>query len=404
MLDPVTGLISTPRVVPTGRSPAVSVALADYADPTYGRHNHYALDRSGPIRVIRANTRSRTGFGAGWTTGEARAKAALEAYERLLTLAGPGEPPRRPAAAANLAAPAYWIGTPADGAAEQARRCWRHSLEDGVATGPVVEWAQARTLAGQPCFVPYAYCRRLPAGHPDLQLIEYEPSGAAVAFTRSDAILSGFLEVVERDAASIWWQARLAAPAVDLTTVDDARVQCFLGEQRSLGRRVWMLDITSGVGIPVFILFVQEPGQPPVYGMACHPSQHHAARLAILEAGQALCFAEQERRKWPRGWRGAKFWEPPEGRVAWDATAGAGPCESGDASCQWLAERAGLTPVVHDLPQLCPGLAGVKVIVPGLCGLSQPVRCARLWEEASRRGTPSGLLATGDYNPAAFPI
>src|SRR5262249_22375740 len=158
------------------------------ADPTRGLHNHFALTTSGPIRVVRTGGRSRTGFGAGWAIDEARAKAVLEAYERLLTLAQPDEPPLPAAAPAGLHAPASWIGTSADAHAKAGGRCWRHGLEDGATAGPVVEWAPARTLDGQPCYVPYAHCRRVPAGHPDLQLIEYEPSGAAVAFTRQDAI------------------------------------------------------------------------------------------------------------------------------------------------------------------------------------------------------------------------
>ena len=99
MLDPVTGLVSTPRAAPADVSSAVFVALADYADPTRGLHSHLAWARSGPIRVVRSGGRSRTGFGAGWDIGEARAKAVLEAYERLLTPAWPDEPPfppRRP--------------------------------------------------------------------------------------------------------------------------------------------------------------------------------------------------------------------------------------------------------------------------------------------------------------------
>jgi radical SAM enzyme (TIGR01210 family) len=258
-------------------------------------------------------------------------------------------------------------------------------------------WAADAANAGA---VLEAYERHLALADPDRALLPGEPRGTAVALTRPAAIATALMEVIERDAAAIWWQARLTAPAVDLDTVADARIQRFAAEQRALGRRIWMADITSGIGVPVFIVFVQDAaGRFPVFGMACHPSKLQAAHKAVLEAAQALCYADSERQKWQLPWRAGNFWEPGEGAVAWASIR-----DAGDGSYLDLAERAGLTLTVHDFPQLCEGLAGVQVIVPGLCGLREPIRRVRVREEATRRGTPSELLATGQYNLSPFPI
>jgi radical SAM enzyme (TIGR01210 family) len=278
-LGPLPGsLISAPQTAPGGGGPPVVTAFAGFADPQTGVSGH--------------------GFGRGWSTTEAHAGAALEAYERLLTRAHPAPP--------------------------------------GGA------------------------------------------SGSAVAFTREDAIRTAFCEAVERGAAAAWWQGCLAAPAVDLSTVDDTRIHSFIDGQRAARRKVWVLDITPGV-IPVFIVFVQEPGQQfPVSGMACRPGKYQAIEAAVLEAAQAVCYAGQEQGKWPAAWEGPRFWEPGTGRAAWSAI----PDGPDGASWRDLSARAGLAVTVHDLPQLCDGLAAVRVTIPGLRSIHQP----------------------GGYNRAPFPI
>jgi archaeosine synthase beta-subunit len=262
--------ISLPQPAPGGGGPVVFTAFAEW--------DHPELDLS------------EQGFGAGWSTSEAYAKAALEAYERML----------------------------------------------------------ARALPTPECGF-----------------------GEAVAFTREDAARRAFLEAVGRDAAVTWWQDCLTVPAVDLSTVDDSRVHAFADEQRWLGRRVWMLDITPGE-LPVVIVFVAEPGQPPVFGWACHVSKYRAAEAAVLEAGQALCYADEERAKWPALWRAAEFWEPGPRRIAWSTIPDADP--DGE-SWQCLAQRARLAVTVHDLPQLCDGLAAVRVTVPALRSIHQVGGC-----------------------------
>ena len=257
------GPLSEPQTAPGGGGPGAYTALAAYAGPAHG---------AGPEHA----------FGRGWSTTEAKARALMEAYERLLTRAHP---------------------------------------------------------------IPH------PEGH-----------GAAASFTRKDAILAAFCEAVERDAAAAWWRAQRPVPAIQLATVPDARIKAFAAQHKRAGRAVWMLGITSAARIPAFIVFIHEPGKPPVSGMACHPSKSHAAREAVLEAAQAWCYAGQQQAKWPLPLDGDQFWAPGRTRVPWWHVP------DGPAAPGWrnLAAAAGLTVTVHDLPQLCDGLTAVQVTVPGL--------------------------------------
>jgi len=46
--------------------------------------------------------------------------------------------------------------------------------------------------------------------------VGWTSNGCAAGNTREEAILQGFLELVERDAAAIWWYGEIRRPAIDL--------------------------------------------------------------------------------------------------------------------------------------------------------------------------------------------
>jgi ribosomal protein S12 methylthiotransferase accessory factor len=135
--------------------------------------------------------------------------------------------------AADLDAPAYWVGGAPDQHGEGNQGRWFDTEGSvDICAGPQArtptEWLPARTLAGERCYLPRVYLRRVTPEHPDLPAFKYEPSGSAVAFTRDAAVMTGFLEVIERDAASIWWQGRVVRRCVDLDTLDDENIKRFL--------------------------------------------------------------------------------------------------------------------------------------------------------------------------------
>src|SRR5262249_37211619 len=70
-----------------------------------------------------------------------------------------------------------------------------------------------------------------------------DSNGCAAGNTLAEAIVQGFLELVERDAYAIWWYNRLQRAEVDLGKLDDSYVGDLRTKLAETGRRLWVLDI-----------------------------------------------------------------------------------------------------------------------------------------------------------------
>ena len=80
-----------------------------------------------------------------------------------------------------------------------------------------------------------------------------DSNGCAAGNTREEAIVQGFLELVERDAYAIWWYNRLQRAEVDLKQFSDSYIQDLQTQFSDAGRRLWVLDVTSDLGIPTYV-------------------------------------------------------------------------------------------------------------------------------------------------------
>ncbi|MCQ6458662.1 YcaO-like family protein, partial [Vibrio parahaemolyticus] len=74
------------------------------------------------------------------------------------------------------------------------------------------------------------------------------------------AVLQGFLEVVERDAAALWWYQRSRKRGVDWRSFNERYLSEVQQYYASCGRTFWVLDITSDLGIPCFVALCAKPG------------------------------------------------------------------------------------------------------------------------------------------------
>jgi ribosomal protein S12 methylthiotransferase accessory factor len=110
-----------------------------------------------------------------------------------------------------------------------------------------------------------------------------DSNGCAAGNTIEEAIIQGFLELVERDAYAIWWYNRLRRPGVDLDKLGDSYVSDLRKAFAAMGRDVWALDATTDLGIPVVVAVAhwKEAGRERIEIAA---GAHFDPRIATLRA------------------------------------------------------------------------------------------------------------------------
>ena len=88
---------------------------------------------------------------------------------------------------------------------------------------------------------------------PGTNQISADSNGCAAGNTLEEAIIQGFLELVERDAYAIWWYNRSKRVEIDLDRLGDSYIRDLQTQFAAMGRGLWALDVTSDLGIPVVI-------------------------------------------------------------------------------------------------------------------------------------------------------
>jgi bacteriocin biosynthesis cyclodehydratase domain-containing protein len=118
-----------------------------------------------------------------------------------------------------------------------------------------------------------------------------DSNGCAAGNTLEEAIVQGFLELVERDSYAIWWYNRLQRAEVDLGQFDDSYVRDLQTQLSDTGRRLWVLDVTSDLGVPtdVAISHWMKNGQENIeFGSGAHFDKRIAVLRALTELNQFL--------------------------------------------------------------------------------------------------------------------
>ncbi|GAA2317551.1 TOMM precursor leader peptide-binding protein [Streptomyces violaceusniger] len=417
LVDPVTGLVTEIRRDPRG--PAVLNCF-------HARHPSYAgaAPHSG-LDAVRAGLRA-AAHGKGRTAEQARASALCEALEHY---SGhfQGDEPRQPARYRDL--------RPDDAVHPDTVQLVdprqfrdpalpaRHRVHDPFDEGAELDWTPVWSLtAERHRLVPTAllyYGAPQPPGH---RCCRADSNGAAAGGTLADAVVRGFLELVERDAVALWWYNRTRQPAVPLDAFDDPWLAEVRAAHRDVRREVWALDLTTDFGIPVVAALsrrLDKSAEDITFGFGAHFDRHTALCHAFAELNQMLPAvvearadgggygaAEPEALRW---FRTATLADHPY--LAPDPAAVPPPGISGPpvppeggapAAVRELVRGRGMELLVLDQTRPDVGLPVAKVLVPGMRPHWARFAPGRLFDVPVALGRLPGPTPYADLNPIPF--
>jgi ribosomal protein S12 methylthiotransferase accessory factor len=245
-----------------------------------------------------------------------------------------------------------------------------------------------------------------------------DSNGCAAGNTLEEAILQGFLELVERDAYAIWWYNKLRLPEVDLDEIADSYVRDLQREFAARDRNLWALDATSDLGIPVIVAVAHwtQDGREHIEVAA---GAHFDIRIAVLRATTELnqfIAISQMRTRWgetiaegdddygtePLPLRKYPYLRP-KGKASLDRRLFEN-FEQLDRreqvlACVRFAKKHGLEVLVLDQTRPDVGVPVVRVIVPGLRHFHRRFGPGRLYDVPVKLGHRKRPIREADVNP-----
>ncbi|AKJ00586.1 ribosomal protein S12 methylthiotransferase accessory factor [Archangium gephyra] len=399
-ISPLTGVISS-LAPAAGRDHALRpVYAATWFRPASGPQS------TGDFHGIAA--------GKGRTPAQARASALCEAIERHSALFQ-GDEPRVRARASSLGdealAPPALLGF--SEAQYRNREDWNARCGDPRRAIPLpfderleLDWTPAWSLTHERRrYLPAAYCY---TGHPvapEAWCCVQDSNGHAAGNCLEEAILQGFLELVERDAAGLWWYNRLPRPAVALESLGVPYFQELREHYAALGWRLWVLDLTTGLGIPAFAALGTERASGRFCaGFGAHLDARLGVQRALTELNQTFDPLGRQPPPWDAERLGpAAFLFPEESlppRTREDfPRLWQDDLRDDVRACVSRAASAGLETLVVELTRPDVGLHAVKVVVPGLCHAWPRLGTRRLYEAPVQQGLRRAPLTEEQLNP-----
>ncbi|WP_292530911.1 TOMM precursor leader peptide-binding protein [Methylocystis sp.] len=245
--------------------------------------------------------------------------------------------------------------------------------------------------------------------------ISADSNGCAAGNTIEEAILQGFLELVERDAYAIWWYNRLRRPEIDLDKLGDSYVRDLRAVFAGMGRDVWALDVTSDLGIPVVVAVAHwtEDGREYIEVAAgAHFDPRIATLRAMTELNQFLAIESLGGRPAPGPDDGygsdplplrKHAYLRPEGKASFARSRfkNFAQLDGRDQvlACVKLAARAGHDFLVLDQTRPDIDVPVVRVIVPGLRHFYRRFGPGRLYDTPIALGLRKRPVREADLNP-----
>jgi ribosomal protein S12 methylthiotransferase accessory factor len=353
--------------------------------------------------------------GKGWSDTQARASALCEALERYSGIFQ-GDEIRRRATYRDLGDLAIHPNTCmgfsdaqyAQRSKSNANRSRLFQVPEPFDEAAEIEWAPVWSLsAGVFRYLPVEY---LYYGYQSGVKPSYCPAnsnGCAAGNTLEEAVLQGFMELVERDSVALWWYNRIQRPAVDLNSFDDPYIHALLQGYSTFNLDVCVLDLSSDLDIPVFaaVLRRTDPRDWLLPGFGAHFDARIGIMRALTELNQYIGMGGVHRgeRKAPTAAiPDQPYLQPSPGpprRRADYAVESSSDLRDDVLRCRAIVERAGMEMLVLDQTRPDIGLPVVKVIVPGLRHFWPRFGPGRLYDIPVELGWLSQPTAEDALNP-----
>ena len=285
-----------------------------------------------------------------------------------------------------------------------------------------IEWSPVWSMRDQRfTYLPTTLLYFLYRG-PDAYRVHADSNGCAAGNTLAEAIVQGFLELVERDAYAIWWYNRLQRPELELTLFDDPYIGDLKRELARTGRRVWVLDVSNDLGVPSCVAiahWMDNAREFVEFGSGSHFDARIALLRALTELNQFLSIGLSGGRN-PNPASGELSEESsgdgvplfrldehaylvPNGKakVRSDLGSNFGALDTREqvAACVKLAEREGLDFLVLDQARPDIEVPVVRVIVPGLRHFYRRFAPGRLYDVPVKLGWQRHPLPEHELNP-----
>jgi ribosomal protein S12 methylthiotransferase accessory factor len=153
-----------------------------------------------------------------------------------------------------------------------------------------LSWYRAiRITDGKEVLLPADLCLRRPPARQEIKPPFALSTGSAAGTSWDDAALHGLLELIERDAAALWWRGGRRGKSIPAGHEAQSAAQARLSRLRQdvTARRSWLLDITTDIGVPCAVaISYKNDGSGFAFGLAARPTLTAAACSAVVEMCQ----------------------------------------------------------------------------------------------------------------------
>ena len=240
-----------------------------------------------------------------------------------------------------------------------------------------------------------------------------DSNGCAAGNTREEAIVQGFLELVERDAYAIWWYNRLRMPEVDLGQFNDSYIRDMQSQLAGAGRKLWVLDVTNDLGVPTYVAmlhWIRDGKENIEFGSGAHFDRRIALLRALTELNQFLSIGLMDGGSGEKasldGVTPLRLDNYPFLLPGADAKAvpihDVGPLDTSREyalACVDVAKRLGHDFLVLDQTRPDIGVPVVRVIVPGLRHFYRRLGPGRLYDVPVKLGWLARPLPEHELTP-----